>query len=470
MINAKLQNIIDTKSAIGNAIVNKGGTITSETPFYEYAPAIENLSTGGGSIPAYSNFAMSDENSVKYEAYNGYDFYVNPTPDLTNLTFNEWYIKNDTTRTQVITNAVVTQINTVSFVDNTVGINDAYMPVAGLNQAGTTTQFVNSAINNGFIYYRASSGLWKFHENNLISNNVSFTFSTSRGFNIVINDGAVFTTNANTIRKLFESNLANIGNTATYLNNIFAMAINNSFLYVGGQNAPGAANRGISKYHEGNLTLVANSSNFTTNTGLVIATMAINNGIVYAAGGQNAAIRGYYEDNLAFAVSNLVPYTLNFSSGTTNTTTIAAMAINNGYIYIGGNSSVGSAVNNIVIRRLHESNLTADIDSPIIGENIHDIKIDNGYVYVLGNLGNQVYKFYESNLQLAGQTNIYTYTRISSVITKATPLFGGLSINNGFLYTSARESISGARAVYRIAPQADNLVAANIYTITKVKE
>lgn len=46
MINAKLQNIIDTKSAIGNAIVNKGGTITESTPFYSYASEIDNISTG----------------------------------------------------------------------------------------------------------------------------------------------------------------------------------------------------------------------------------------------------------------------------------------------------------------------------------------------------------------------------------------------------------------------------------------
>jgi hypothetical protein len=55
MINAKLQSIIDTKSAIGNAIVNKGGTITGETPFFNYAAQIDSIEVGGASKILYTN-------------------------------------------------------------------------------------------------------------------------------------------------------------------------------------------------------------------------------------------------------------------------------------------------------------------------------------------------------------------------------------------------------------------------------
>jgi hypothetical protein len=55
MINTKLQSIIDTKSAIGNAIVNKGGTITGETPFFNYAAQIDSIEVGGASVIEYTN-------------------------------------------------------------------------------------------------------------------------------------------------------------------------------------------------------------------------------------------------------------------------------------------------------------------------------------------------------------------------------------------------------------------------------
>jgi len=72
MINAKLQNIIDTKSAIGNAIVNKGGTITGATPFYSYASQIDNISTGSvltgdatvNDVLIGKSFYSSDANTI----------------------------------------------------------------------------------------------------------------------------------------------------------------------------------------------------------------------------------------------------------------------------------------------------------------------------------------------------------------------------------------------------------------------
>ena len=47
-IDNKLQTIIDIKEDIGDAINNKGGTITSSTPFAQYATQIDNLQIGGG--------------------------------------------------------------------------------------------------------------------------------------------------------------------------------------------------------------------------------------------------------------------------------------------------------------------------------------------------------------------------------------------------------------------------------------
>lgn len=49
-IASKLQSIVDTKAAIKTAINEKGGSITDSTPFADYATAITNLPSGGGSI------------------------------------------------------------------------------------------------------------------------------------------------------------------------------------------------------------------------------------------------------------------------------------------------------------------------------------------------------------------------------------------------------------------------------------
>jgi hypothetical protein len=46
----KLQTIVDIKEDIKDAINTKGGTLTTETPFADYAPAILNIETGGGGL------------------------------------------------------------------------------------------------------------------------------------------------------------------------------------------------------------------------------------------------------------------------------------------------------------------------------------------------------------------------------------------------------------------------------------
>jgi len=88
-INNKLQNIIDTKTAIGAAIVNKGGTIINSTPFYSYISEIDNLSGGGVSFPGYENWISQDRNNFKYEVFNNYDAVTNPNPLNNKIKFNK---------------------------------------------------------------------------------------------------------------------------------------------------------------------------------------------------------------------------------------------------------------------------------------------------------------------------------------------------------------------------------------------
>ena len=64
----KLQKILDTKNAIKQSIINKGGNINDNTVFSEYASAIDNLSI----ILAVSSLpTASAENVNKLVIYNG---------------------------------------------------------------------------------------------------------------------------------------------------------------------------------------------------------------------------------------------------------------------------------------------------------------------------------------------------------------------------------------------------------------
>jgi hypothetical protein len=95
MINAKLQSIIDTKSAIGNAIVNKGGTVTGSTPFFNYASEINNISTGTPQT------VFQDSTGAKWARTNA----VNLTNVSNNVTsdFNWWQPANNTTSDSIMT-------------------------------------------------------------------------------------------------------------------------------------------------------------------------------------------------------------------------------------------------------------------------------------------------------------------------------------------------------------------------------
>jgi len=137
-INNKLQNIIDTKTAIGAAIVNKGGIITNSTPFYNYAAEIDGLTIGGGGggdIPNYVNAVVRDTNGAKYTVRDGFDYVTNPTPNINAMPFNQWELNNSTTR-PILYNNVQMEIryyngpNTIINTELIPSIGNLTLPVA----------------------------------------------------------------------------------------------------------------------------------------------------------------------------------------------------------------------------------------------------------------------------------------------------------------------------------------------------
>jgi hypothetical protein len=436
MINTKLQNIIDTKSAIGNAIVNKGGTITSETPFYNYAAQIDSISTGGG---AYSTFVAQAQNNAKYTVYNGYDFLTNPTPNLSNnFAFNQWALNNSATGDVILSNVLVANIGTFNGVNSVV--NQSIIPFAG-NSVVTGAAILSITTNNGFIYAGGFSinGVLKYNESTLalVGNTAAYggdirSITTNNGFIYVGGDSV------DLVRKYNESTLALVGNTSSYGNDIYSVATNNGFIYVGGHFLTGT-NRGVTKFHEGNLAFVGANLNTssTANYGNIIQTIAINNGFIYAAGnGVAANIRSYNESNLAF---------INNSANLGGA--ILSIAINNGFIYAGG-------ATNLTVRKLNESTLAVVGNTASYGGTITSITINNGFIYVGGGTNNTVQKFYESNLAFVGNSNSYGVA------------INTLKTNNGFIYAGGVGN-ADVKKYYESGVSGD---FQDFYNITTIKE
>jgi hypothetical protein len=512
MINTKLQNIIDTKSAIGNAIVNKGGTITSETPFFNYAAQIDGISTGtpqtifqasDGSkwaltnvvnltnvsdnvtydfnrwqpannstsdpilnigtvganisgnirivqvnqvnIAQYVNLVATDTDGAKYEGFNGFDFNTNPTP-TGNTTFNRWLLNNSATGTVIFANATFTTgtyngPNVTANVTNMAFINNT------ANYGGTIRAIV---VNNGFIYAGGDFGA------NVARSNV---------------------------RKYNESTLAFNTNATDYLGQIFALTSNNGFIYAGGTPATGV-NRGVTKFHEGNLALSGANLNTssTANYGGQITSITTNNGFLYAVGESNQTIQKFGEDNRV-RVGNSVAY---------GGFTVSTMAINDGYIYIGGSGNVTSGRD---VKKYYESNLVFLANTFRYTDSIDSITINNGFVYATGR-NNLVSKFHESNLVLVGNTANIGGSIIPSITTNGgfiyvvgsdnftvqkfyesnlafvgnTTSYGGsmqnVTTNNGFIYVGGITT----NTVYKYQEQSVIPDNQTFYTATKIKE
>jgi hypothetical protein len=466
MINTKLQNIIDTKSAIGNAIVNKGGTITSETPFFNYAAQIDGISTG----TPQTIFAASD--GSKWALTNA----VNLVNDAGNVTsdFNYWQPANNSTSDPILN---------IGTVGANISGNIQLVPVNQVNIA----QYVNIVINdtdggkyvgyNGYdeITNPTPTGNVVFNRwvlNNSASGTVIFANTT------IVSSGTF--NGPNTTQTANITNLAFIGNTNNYGGSVYSVKTNNGFIYAAGE-IGSFSNGTVRKYHEGNLVFVGNTVNYNS----FILRVDINNGFIYAAGGNNQDVKKYYESNLAF-VGNTAAY-----GGT-----IQALTINNGFIYVGGPTdltikkyyesnlafvdntiSYGGEIRDLItnngfiyaggldnkvsnftgtIQKFNESNL-AFVDNTIsYGGVIRALNCSNGFIYAGGTSNRTVQKFYESNLTFVGNTNNYGGTILS------------ITTNNGFIYASGETN----RTVQKFQEQGLTTSFDNqtFYTATKIKE
>jgi len=509
MINAKLQNIIDTKSAIGNAIVNKGGTITSETPFFNYAAQIDGISTG----TPQTIFQASD--GSKWALTNA----VNLVNDAGNVTsdFNYWQPANNSTSDPILNvgtvngnisgNIRIVQLNQVNISQyENIVINDTtgakYVGYNGIdsqtnptpsgnvvfnrwvlnNSATGTVLFANTVITNAGTYNGPNTSV----NNNLVLNTQTNTFG-GQAFVIASNNGFIYvggeTSNGtyvnSRIRKYHQSNLSldisanNLGNWVT------GISVNNGRVFTA-TTIGGFANSIVSSYHESNLVLISNSVNFGTRA----QNVATNNSFVYVSGTPdsnftNGIIRKYHESNLVLQ-----------SSSSTFSGRSITIAINNASIYIGSSGVLS-------VRKMAESNLTITGNTDSYGGQINQLKTNNGFIYAAGSTTRRVRKYHESNLVFVGETaqqnedifglevaNDYIYIGYSSnrpisvfyennlaFVTNTSSNVGGgvecLRFNNSSLFSALAISTNSIQKYDTPSITFDNQT---FYTATKIKE
>jgi hypothetical protein len=231
--------------------------------------------------------------------------------------------------------------------------------------------------------------LRKYHESNRVI--VGGDTLYGGGFAIeaiTTNNGFIYVVgNLNTVAKYHESNLALVGNTVSFSNTLFTVAVNNGFIYAAGGTVVGTV---VRKIHESNLVLNINSPDYAPGGASRIQSVKVNNGFVYAGGygpGFTAGnISKYHESNLAF-VENSASF-----GGYIN-----SIAIGNGYVYAGGNTI-------LFIKQYHESNLVFVGNTPSVGNNVIGVAQNNGFVYGITAVNQFARKYYENNLALAATT------------------------------------------------------------------
>jgi hypothetical protein len=384
MINTKLQSIIDTKSAIGNAITNKGGTITTNTPFFNYAAQIDGISTG----TPQTIFAASD--GSKWALTN----VVNLTNVSNNVTsdFNYWQPANNSTSDPILNVGTVNgnisgnikivqvnQVNIAQYVNLVATDTDGakYVGYNGYDAITNPTPTSNTTFNRWLLNNSATG--------TVIFANATFTTGTYNGPNGTFNEAA----------------MPFIDNTNAFGGDILSITTNNGFIYVGGETTSGFYSDGsVKKYYESNLAFVGNTANF----GGFIRSITTNNGFIYAGGGTNTTVQKFDESNLAF-VNNTASY-----GGL-----IFSLTTNNGFIYAGGGTDT-------TVQKFNEGNLAKVGNTASYGGAIRSITTNNGFIYVGGESDETIKKFYESNLAFVGNTAVYN------------GFIRSITTNNGFIY------------------------------------
>jgi hypothetical protein len=374
-----------------------------------------------------TNLVATDTTGAKYVVYNGYDSVTNPNAPNTidgnlisenqvNMAFigatvstgSDIYsvkVNNGFIYTGGQTNTTIQKYNefNLAFVNN----SQSY---------GGTIQEIT--INNGFIYAvgATTSSVRKYHESNLsfVGNTDSYGGATL--WSVTTNNGFIYAGGqvVNQVRKYNESTLGFVG-SVDFGGGIFNITTNNGYIYVGGD-LGGGINGTVKRYHESNLAFVDN----TVNYGARVWAVQVNNGFVYAGGHLNRTVQKFHESNLVF-VGNTANYGGN----------IETIKINRGFIFVGGAEQSGV---NRGVAKYHEGNLTLVNNTVNYGGHINSITTNNGFIYVGGSSNRTIQKFQEGEVQYEQVPSYTFNRWLLNNGATGTVLFANTTIVNGGTY------------------------------------
>jgi hypothetical protein len=407
----------------------------------------------------YTKWAVQDENSARYTAHNGYDGITNRNPDLDNVPFNQWVLNNSTNLPLVIKNGVLEQTGSYNTADIDV-TNLALINNVAVNPIFIVPPIDRLVTNNGFVYFAdETNGVSKHHQSNL-----SFVGNTSvSATTVVVNNGFIYSSSSNIISKFNEATLDFVSNVDVGSGfEISTIKANNGYVYVGSRFV--SSYQPIKKYYESNLAFVGNSSIDGS-----VLTMYINNGYLFAAGGDiiqsggvpdNKSIRKYHESNLTLVETT--PFSNSFDRYT-------SLTGNDGFLY-----ATHRYVNNtfgLSIKKYYQSNLGFIGNSPSLSniEALGQVVVNNGYVYTGGrgfSLGGDtydvtpIYKYDETTLQEVAQTPVLSYH------------IPHIAIDNNSIFSAQQgnaTSNSGAKLYKYQEFGFENTATVNLYSITNIK-
>jgi hypothetical protein len=377
-------------------LTNVSNNVTSDFNWWQPAnnttsDAILNVGTVGANISGnirlvpvnqvniaqYVNFVATDTTGAKYEGFNGYDFFNNPTP-TGNTTFNRWLLNNSATGTIIFANVTMTTGNYAG-------------PNSTINQASLTQRYSFStgsfftgvseneyAFNDGNYYHRTSSTLHKIRDTGTSFSYISNGSVDGGITTLKVNNGFIIAGRSGAVLKYHESNFANTGQSGTTRSFTTSRSslVKNNLVFIGEDQ--------IHIFHESNLSKIGNTPFFENSVGYMDR---VNNNLYASSLG-----RGFVHK-----------YAFNSYTLTTN------LVIGGGIFGIKTDSNFVYVLNSTQIRKYHESNLTLAANSanitvsgPSRGSGLN---IANGFIFMSYNAsGFGFKKFHASNLVEVGGT------------------------------------------------------------------
>jgi hypothetical protein len=382
----------------------------------------------------YSSWAVQDENGVKYETYNGYDFETNPNVG-NNLSFNQWAINNSTTKNIVLTNTIMS-----SFLYNTSTLYQG-APIL-INTTGNITTNIMYTSPYGFTYINNSfygvisnggtSKIYAFNNNLSVTNQLNLVGGPIRAVSFGYSYSVPI--------------MASTPNINGGGNFVMSYALN-SF-----------TNRGFSFNYQNDVITTYIDGNIATGGSIFVGGYSFPYGVVRISatgGGYAGATPSNYGNAYWAGISGYPQYPAKFYAGL-----IYSITTNNGNIFFGGQAYTG---NNQPIEKYSASSLSFlarsvdhnDGSSP----SIRKLIVKNNFVYALiGSSNRRIGKLHESNLVYVGNINLTPITNDAS----------DMLITDDYIYVADRTSFVFHRIHLNNLTYIDNSPVYNNFTIGRI--